>query len=104
MAVIFSNEYPSRPRAPSDSEYRSTAVTTRSNPRSPLGTSQLHDTQVPSLTVATALLRTSGVIRLSVPSSSSAPHRPQLDRASNQEMTSSSEGAVGMGRSLPTRR
>src|SRR5436189_1031131 len=80
---------------------RSTAVTVRSNPSGPGGTSQLHDTVSPSLTVATAFFRTSGVMRLSVPSSSSGPHRPQLESLSNQEMTSFSEGAFAMTRSLP---
>src|SRR5437764_6379780 len=62
--------------------------------------SQLHETLNPSVTLAAALLRTSGVMRFSVPSSSSGPHRPQLERLSNQEMTSSSEGSVGMVGSL----
>jgi hypothetical protein len=36
---------------------------------------------VPVRTQAAAWTRFSAVIRLSVPSSSSAPHRPQLDRS-----------------------
>src|SRR5579864_1579006 len=94
---MCSSDQPMRPR---ESVVRSTALTVRSKPTDPVGTSQLHETVVPSLTVATAFLRTSGVIRFSVPRASSGPHRPQLESESNQEMTSCSGGAVGMTRSL----
>ena len=39
------------------------------------------DTVTPSFTSAAACARLAGVIRLSVPSSSSLPHRPQLDNS-----------------------
>src|SRR4051812_33517140 len=84
-----------------ESRDRSTALTDPSFPGGPAGTSQAHETVRPSRTVAAALLRTSGVTRLSVPSASSGPHRPQLERLSNQEITSCSEGALGMTGSLP---
>src|SRR5215831_10675769 len=38
-----------------------------------------NETEIPSFTNAAACLRLAGVIRLSVPSSSSFPHRPQLE-------------------------
>src|SRR5581483_1748407 len=93
MAEMCSSDHPMRAF---ESRVRSTALTAPSNPRGPAGTSQLHETVMPSVTVAAAFLRTSGVMRFSVPSSSSGPHLPQLERLSNQEMTSCSEGAVLM--------
>ena len=42
------------------------------------------DTVNPSVTRSAASRRFSGVIRLSAPNSSSAPHRPQLDSSSSQ--------------------
>src|SRR5678816_2798393 len=42
------------------------------------------DTVTPSLTKAAAALRLPGVIRLSVPISSSFPHRPQFESSARQ--------------------
>ena len=86
-AVIFSVEYPSFVPG-----RLGTAVTTPSTPTGPVGTSHAHDTLIPSSTVAAARLLTSGVIRLRVPSWSSPPHRPQLERLSIHERISDSSG------------
>ena len=54
--------------------------------------SQAQDTETPSVTVAAAAARTSGVTRFNVPSWSSSPQRPQLESESIHETTVSSEG------------
>ena len=58
-----------------------------------------HDTVRPDRTVAVAALVTSGVIRLSVPSWSSSPQRPQLDSVRWKARTSAAamgaRGTVG---------
>src|SRR5436190_20526444 len=48
------------------------------------------DTGTPSFTSANAALRFSGVIRLSVPSSSSFPQRPQFDNSVSQALNCAS--------------
>src|SRR5579863_5377376 len=78
-----------------------TAVSWLSMLCTPVTTSWAHETLVPSFTHCAALLRTAGVTRLSVPSSSSAPHLPQLERWSNQDRTSDSVG-FAMAGFLPT--
>ena len=58
-------------------------------------TSQAQDTLLPCRTARAAANRTSSVMWFNVPSSSSSPHRPQLDSVSKYPSTSS---WVGIGR------
>ena len=51
-------------------------------------------TETPSFTRRAAAARFSGVMRLMVPSSSSAPQRPQLDRVRMYSRTCASVGGV----------
>ena len=51
-------------------------------------------TEMPSLTRRVAAARFPGVMRLMVPSSSSAPQRPQLDRERMYSRTCASVGGV----------
>src|SRR5438105_2948452 len=65
-----------------------------------------NDTGTPSFTSANAALRLAGVIRLSVPSSSSFPQRPQFDnsvcQASNCASLTSGRDAVPWEAASPT--
>src|SRR6266581_1039474 len=61
-----------------------------------LGNSRLSDTARPLRTSDAARTRLSAVIRLTAPSWSSAPQRPQLRRSRRYDSTSA---LVGMGRS-----
>ncbi len=58
-----------------------------------------HDTERPLVTVAAAAAVTSGVIRLSAPSWSSSPQRPQLDsdpwKARTSALDMGSRGTAG---------
>ena len=55
---------------------------------------RLHEMVRPSRTDAAAFRRTSGVMKLSVPSSSSSPHRPQFEYCVRQPAYSSAVGGV----------
>ena len=70
------------------------AFVVRSMPSGPTGISHAHDTPTPWRTAPAARIRTSGVIRFNVPSSSSSPQRPQFESESKYPSTSSWVGGL----------
>ena len=67
----------------------------KSSSRWRVGMRRAHDTGSPTDTSRAARRRCSAVMRLSVPSSSSGPHRPQLLHDSKYDRTSDSVGTAG---------